>query len=156
MKVVAYCDGSSQSNPGPAGSGAYIWCEENHGLATISWPLGIQTNNVAEYDAVVRALYVALALGATEIEIRTDSETLVRQVNGEYAVRTPHLRPLHKQVLRLLRRFPDGATIEWVPRTSNTKADELAGQASGANPDYDKIKRERKQRWSDELARSSS
>lgn len=129
LHFVAECDGSSKSPKGPAGLGIVL-TSVTGGRVTISWPIGAHTNNIAEYQAIIMALRVALSVGGTSIMVKTDSELTVRQIKGEYAVHTPHLQPLRDEARRLLGYFSDGARIKWIPREQNQAADDLAGLAS--------------------------
>lgn len=127
--VTIEFDGSAQPNPGPAGAGAVVRDESGTVLAEISEPLGTSTSNVAEYHALLLALERALDLGATSASVRGDSELVVRQIKGEYAVKAAHLKPLHARAMALLAKFQSW-TIEQVPRDQNTRADKLANAAS--------------------------
>jgi ribonuclease HI len=97
-------------------------------LQTVSQAIGHGTNNQAEYRGAIGALEAALALGAREVELRMDSELVVRQLIGEYKVRNPALIKLHSRVLHLRRRF-ERVSIVHVPREQNKVADKLANQA---------------------------
>jgi len=126
---VLYADGASRGNPGPAAIGAVLY--PPHGgdpVAEVSEAIGEATNNQAEYRAVVAGLEAALRLGVTDLLVRLDSQLLVRQVLGDYRVRNPGLKPLHRRVVSLLARFRSAA-IEHVPRERNTAADALANAA---------------------------
>jgi ribonuclease HI len=128
-----YIDGASRGNPGPAGIGAVFLAPGSDGagkpLRQLSKPLGVATNNVAEYLALIYALQEAAAAGYNDIRVRTDSELLVRQLNGQYKVRQPHLRVFHDLARQLIRGF-DAFGIAHVPRERNRAADRLAGQAA--------------------------
>lgn len=126
-KMKIYTDGASRGNPGHAGIGAIIYDENNEIIAEISRYLGETTNNVAEYTAMVTALEQAKALGATEVAVFTDSELLVKQVQGEYKVRNQGLIPLYLQVKALIREFTR-FSLTHVPREQNREADKLANQ----------------------------
>jgi ribonuclease HI len=126
--LIVYTDGASRGNPGLAGAGWVI--EDLHGktIHADGRFLGQQTNNVAEYAGVLGGLEAALALGAVRVTLRADSELLVRQLNGQYKVRAPHLAPLFAQARKLLAKF-SGATIEHVPRERNAAADAQSNRA---------------------------
>lgn len=128
MKRVLHVDGASRGNPGPAAIGVVISDARWRTLEEIGELIGGATNNVAEYRALIRGLSAVLAQGAREVEIRTDSELLVRQVQGTYKVKSPALRALHDDVAALLREFARW-TIQHVPREANARADELANEA---------------------------
>ena len=97
--------------------------------ASISDYLGIQTNNVAEYTAVVRAIALALELGARRLELLLDSKLIVEQLAGRWRVKDLKLRPLWAEALRRLRTLPDGWTAAHVPRAQNTLADAQCNDA---------------------------
>jgi len=127
VQLVAYIDGGARSNPGEAGAGIYF--ERNgspwRGLYRY---LGLQTNNYAEYSALLEALQYALNEGFTRLAVYADSELLVRQMLGSYRVKHPVLRRLHEQAMQLAHRLERFA-IHHVPRESNRKADALANKA---------------------------
>jgi len=126
--VIINTDGASQGNPGPAAIGATIKDVQGKLLASISQSIGRATNNQAEYRALIAALEKAAGLGASQVDIRSDSELVVRQLNGQYRVKKVSLSPLYLEVSRLLSRF-QGVTITWVPREQNKEADALANAA---------------------------
>lgn len=126
-KVIIYTDGASKGNPGDAGIGIIITSEDGEVLREIGEYIGKATNNAAEYSALVRALREAAELGATSVEIRTDSELLARQLAGVYKVKSHNLQPLYEQAMMLLRAF-EHASIGHVFREFNKRADELANQ----------------------------
>jgi len=121
-------DGASRGNPGPAAIGATIKDEEGRLIATVSERIGRTTNNQAEYRALIAALEKAIDLGAQWVNIRLDSELVVRQVQGRYRVRKAALKPLYQRVVELLGQLV-GFIIESVPRALNTEADRLANAA---------------------------
>lgn len=127
-KVVIHSDGVSRGNPGPAAIGAIIRDERGRLLASISQPIGRATNNQAEYRAIIAALEKALALGARQVELNSDSELVVRQIKGQYRVRKEALRPLYQRVKELQSRL-EGFTIKHIPRQQNREADKLANAA---------------------------
>lgn len=129
MKVRIAVDGASKGNPGPAGIGVVIMDEEGNTLKEISENIGKQTNNVAEYTAMVRGLTEALDMGATEAAIQTDSELMAHQINGKYRVKNEGIVPLFQEVNRLLRRLKK-ATVTHVLREKNAAADKLASKAA--------------------------
>ena len=92
LPLTVYCDGAARGNPGPAGIGVVLYRSgEDEPLATIGESIGVATNNVAEYRALLRGLSEALLRGADEIEVRTDSELMARQISGRYKVTSPLL-----------------------------------------------------------------
>jgi ribonuclease HI len=136
LRLVIRTDGAARGNPGPASAGAVLIDADRPGarnplaapLATISDYLGVQTNNVAEYQAVIRALGLARQLGATEVHLMLDSKLIVEQVHGRWKVKDVKLKPLHAEVLRRLQGF-DRWTAVHVPRAQNLAADTLCNQA---------------------------
>jgi ribonuclease HI len=125
---LIYSDGASRGNPGPAAIGAVIYDPEGHEVYRLARRLGTATNNEAEYRAAIAALEAALALGARRVDLRMDSELVVRQMSGRYRVRNPRLARLHARMLALRQQF-DEVVARHVPRTENRLADALANQA---------------------------
>jgi len=130
--LALYLDGASRGNPGPAGIGIVVKDASGRIIAEISEFIGRGTNNVAEYRALIRALEEAAALGARQIVVRSDSELLVRQLKGEYKVKSPDLSPLYLEAHRLLKAFAKAA-VERIPRGENAAADALANRALDAS-----------------------
>ena len=128
LAVVARCDGAARGNPGPAAVGVVIEDESGQALLDFGECIGKTTNNVAEYQAVIRAAERALELGATEVTFSLDSQLLARQLQGRYRVKAPHLKPLHARALQLLEQFERWQVIE-VPREQNAAADRMANLA---------------------------
>jgi len=127
-RLVAYSDGASRGNPGPASIGGVVLDESGETLAKISRRIGRGTNNEAEYRAAIAVVEAALALGASSLELRMDSELVVRQLEGRYRVRNPALTR-HFQRLDALRRHFDRLTVAHVPRELNRVAERLANAA---------------------------
>lgn len=127
MKALLFADGGSRGNPGPAASGAVLYSEDGTVLAEIGEYLGIATNNVAEWRALLAGLARARELGIDEIEIRLDSELVVRQITGAYRVKHADLIPLHAKAKSLLRTFKT-VGIRHVPRKENAAADAVVNQ----------------------------
>lgn len=131
-RLILYTDGAARGNPGPAAIGAVLYEEGNpHPIAEISEAIGVTTNNVAEYRAVVAGLRAAAAAGAAEVELRSDSQLLVRQLTGEYRVKAKHLQPLHSDAMALLDSF-GRSRVRHVYRHENAVADGLANAALDA------------------------
>ncbi len=128
QKLIINADGASRGNPGRAAIGATLKDEKGRLVASISRYIGRTTNNQAEYGALIAALERAVELGARTVDIRLDSELVVRQVKGQYRVKNAALRPLYLRVGELLGRF-EGFTIRHVPREQNAQADRLADAA---------------------------
>lgn len=121
-------DGASRGNPGPSGVGVVVTDSQGRPVKKISLYLGLATNNVAESVALIVALQEALQRGARQVEVRTDSQLLSRQVLGDYRVKDQVLGWLHVIIRNLIGGF-QGFNILHVPRTQNRLADRLAGQA---------------------------
>jgi ribonuclease HI len=127
-KALIWVDGASRGNPGPAAIGAVIKDEQGKVIAAISQSIGRSTNNQAEYRAVIAALEKAIKLGATHVDLYSDSELLVRQIKGQYRVKKAELKPLYQQV-KYLQGLLQGFTVTHVPRLQNTEAHGLADMA---------------------------
>ena len=121
-------DGASRGNPGESGIGAVIADARGRTIKELKYFLGMATNNVAEYRAVILALQKAFDLGAGSVTLHLDSELVVRQLRGEYKVREAHLKLLHREALDILNRFSEHH-IHHVPREENRRADQLANEA---------------------------
>jgi ribonuclease HI len=120
-------DGGARGNPGPAGIGVLLEEEDGERDEYYAY-LGTTTNNVAEYAALLVLLARSLRRGATELAIHSDSELLVKQMEGTYRVRNPRLQVLHAEARRLMARIPR-VTLRHVPREENRDADRLANRA---------------------------
>lgn len=133
-KIIIYTDGGARGNPGPAGAGAVIY-DGNKKVAEVSKFLGArQTNNWAEYEAVILALTEAKRRGLSKrpLELRMDSELIIEQLSGRYQVKEPTLWPQYMKVHNLLvANFPN-ATFTHVPRDQNKEADALVNKAIDA------------------------
>jgi len=121
-------DGASRGNPGEAGAGAVITGPEGRVLKKLKKYLGVVTNNVAEYQALVMALEAAGSLKLERIRVLADSELMVKQVNGVYKVKSPDLKPLHEKATGLLRGFRE-SKVAHVYREKNGAADAMANEA---------------------------
>ena len=123
--IRAYIDGGARGNPGPAGYGVRIEDADGTLLEELSGGLGIVTNNVAEYNGLLAALKWSVDHGHQDVQIRADSELLVKQMRGEYKVKNPGLQPLVARA-RLLVGQLDDVTFEHVRREQNKEADRLS------------------------------
>ena len=130
---IAHVDGASRGNPGPAAYAVVMRDPAGHVVLELAKKLGRETNNVAEYYALLAALDYAASHGLRALRIRSDSELLVRQIQGRYKVKSAHLRPLHERAQKLARQLEYFA-IEHVPREMNRDADALANAALDASP----------------------
>ncbi|MDE2078905.1 MAG: ribonuclease HI family protein [Patescibacteria group bacterium] len=132
QSITIYTDGGARGNPGPAGSGAVVYDGDTK-VAEISEYLGIRTNNFAEYTALVLALERCVALFGARIErpveVRMDSELIVKQMKGEYKVKHPVLRDRHLAVRRLIEESFPHISFTHVRREQNKEADKLANDA---------------------------
>lgn len=135
--LIAHTDGGARGNPGPAGYGVVIHDQAGQKVALLSQYLGEQTNNFAEYQALIAALEYAVEHGPKALRVISDSELLVRQVKGIYKVKHPTLRDLHARARQLSSKL-DWFDIEHVLRGHNREADQLANEAmdkgSGRTP----------------------
>jgi ribonuclease HI len=125
---VAYIDGASRGNPGPASYAVVVKAPDGQTQFEIGKYFGRATNNVAEYYGLIAALDAAQSRGITRLLIRSDSELLVRQMQGRYKVKSADLKPLYERALKLSRGFAYFA-IEHVPREQNSEADALGNRA---------------------------
>jgi len=125
---VANIDGASRGNPGPAAYAVVLRDPAGQVVLELAKRMGRETNNVAEYYALVAALDYAMSQGIEALRIRSDSELLVRQIEGRYKVRSADLKPLYERALKLTRQLGYFA-IEHVPREGNREADRLANLA---------------------------
>jgi len=128
-------DGGSRGNPGPAAVGiTLVDAESNKPVHEAGYFLGRMTNNAAEYEALLRGVDVAKHLAPASLTICSDSELLVRQINGEYRVKSKTLRPLFEKARHELTAMDDWS-IQHVRREFNQRADELANDAMDAGDD---------------------
>jgi ribonuclease HI len=125
---VLHVDGGARGNPGPAAIGVVVSEPGGAVIDELAERIGVATNNVAEYQAVLRALQRAKELGISEVEVVGDSELVARQLTGAYKVKHPALRPLYEQARAALRGF-ESWEIRTVPRAQNADADALVNAA---------------------------
>jgi ribonuclease HI len=133
-EVVIYCDGGSRGNPGPSAIGAVVLdpsTDPPRRLAAVSARIGVTTNNVAEYRALIAGLEAAAPFGARIVRVRADSKLVVEQVKGAWKVKQPHLRPLFEEARKLLSAY-DEVDLQHVPRAENADADALVNAALDA------------------------
>lgn len=124
--LTIYCDGASRGNPGPAAAAAIAYLPSGEVLTSRTEKLGKTTNNVAEYRAVILALELSLDLGVRDVVLKIDSQLVVNQMNGEYRIKSEHLRELVNRVRQLAGRF-SRCEFHHIPRAENRAADKLAG-----------------------------
>jgi ribonuclease HI len=133
-ELVIYCDGGARGNPGPAAIGAVVLdpsTDPPTRLATVSESIGVATNNVAEYRALIAALEAAHEFPARGVRIRADSQLVVRQLQGRYRVKQPHLRPYFERARELLAAY-ENVELAHVRREQNAEADALVNAALDA------------------------
>ncbi len=130
--LIINTDGGARGNPGPAALGVVIATQEGEVLQAFGEYLGSTTNNVAEYTALVRALEVAKKLEGTHLDIRMDSELIIKQMQGVYKIKQPHLVILANQVKVLLKSFTR-VSFKHVRREYNKAADAMVNQALDAH-----------------------
>ena len=126
--LIIQTDGGSRGNPGPAGIGAILSDGKGKKIAEVSKYIGVTTNNVAEYLAVIYALQEAVYKEAKSVKLKIDSQLVARQLKGEYKVKDKNIRIFFDLALNLLKSF-DKIEIEEVPREENKEADKLVNQA---------------------------
>jgi ribonuclease H / adenosylcobalamin/alpha-ribazole phosphatase len=131
LKAKLLTDGGARGNPGPAAYGYVLEAEDGTVLDARGQTIGVATNNVAEYRGLVAGLEKALALGLEELEVVSDSELLVRQMNGEYRVKNETLKQLNEEAQGLAARLPK-VTYTSVRREHNELADRLVNEALDA------------------------
>lgn len=126
-ELIIHTDGASRGNPGKAGIGVAIFNKDYHLIEEVCKFVGESTNNVAEYHAMILAAQKAIVYHAKKVIFKTDSELLVRQLNGEYRVKSPNILPLYNDLMKLLSKIPTWK-IQHVRREENVIADALANR----------------------------
>jgi len=126
--ITAHCDGGARGNPGPAGYGAVVTDASGHKLAELSEFLGFKTNNFAEYSGLLGVLAWALEHGHTTLKVISDSELMVKQIQGKYKVNSPDLRPLWEEARKRIAHL-EKFEIAHALRHKNKDADRLANEA---------------------------
>lgn len=127
-KVIINADGAARGNPGPAAIGVILKDEAGNIIGRISRRLSATTNNQAEYQAIIAALKKAINYGARQVILKSDSELVVKQINGQYKIKNTGLRPLYQEIVRLIGSL-ESFYISYIPREQNTEADKLANMA---------------------------
>jgi ribonuclease HI len=128
LRTRLFTDGAARGNPGPAGAGAVIVNAQGHIVAKVGKFLGDETNNVAEYMGLIIGLKRAKAMGIKELDVLADSELMVKQINGDYAVKAEHLKPLFDEAKALFKAFGE-IEIRHIPREENGAADAMSNRA---------------------------
>lgn len=131
MRGFLHADGGARGNPGPAGIGVVLKDGDGDVIGEIARGIGVATNNVAEYTALIEGLELALEKGVTDLGVYMDSKLVVSQMKGEWKIKNDQLRRLAVRAQSLLRRF-DRTTLKHVPRERNAAADRLANQGMDA------------------------
>ena len=126
-RVKIYSDGAARGNPGPAGAGAVVRSADGQIVARLGKFLGVQTNNVAEYEGLLIGLEKAIELGAKEVQVFADS-LIISQLKGEWKIKHPGLKPYYQRAKDLLARF-DRASLQHIRRELNGDADEMSNRA---------------------------
>ena len=132
-RIVIYTDGASRGNPGLASFGLTVMDSKEEKIFEEAQTLGIATNNEAEYKGIHRALELAAQNNVKSLIIKTDSQLVVRQLKGEYKIKSPHLKLIHTQCILLTKKIPKWECIH-VLRENNKRADELANLALDSTP----------------------
>jgi probable phosphoglycerate mutase len=130
-KLIVKTDGGSRGNPGPAALGVVVWDEAGEVVFQHGAYIGHATNNVAEYSALIKALETARDMQATHVDVRMDSELIVKQMNGQYRIKDPGMQKLAAEVLKLKSNF-QSVTFTHIPREENKDADRMVNQALDA------------------------
>lgn len=131
MKLLVYTDGGARGNPGPAATGVVLCDTAGTPLKAYGEYLGVQTNNYAEYRALISALECAQKMGATEVACYADSKLVVEQLNRRWKVKHPEIQKLFIEAWNALQQF-DRYTISYIPREKNTAADAEVNKALDA------------------------
>jgi formyltetrahydrofolate-dependent phosphoribosylglycinamide formyltransferase len=127
-RIIAYIDGGSRGNPGPAAAAFTLFSSGGAQVTAKGFFLGEATNNTAEYTGLIKALEAARQAGGKELTVFSDSELLVRQINGQYRVKSEQIKPLFQKAVKLLDGF-ESWQVRHIPREKNKRADELVNQA---------------------------
>jgi len=138
LKVTIYTDGGSRGNPGPAAAAFIITGANGTRLCARGLFLGEATNNIAEYTAVCEALEAAKKIGADSVTLFSDSELLVKQLNGQYRLKSDRLRPFFKRAVELLQQFED-QQVGFVSRDRNSEADRLVNKSLNLGKDVEEM-----------------
>lgn len=138
MKLVVNVDGGSRGNPGPAAVGVVVATEDGDVVAEAGETIGVATNNVAEYRALIRGVELAAEHGATQVQVYGDSELIIKQVRGEYRVKDAGLKPLHAEARSALAAMQTWK-LDHVRREQNAGADALVNQALDAEKGSDPL-----------------
>jgi ribonuclease HI len=128
MTLHAFTDGASRGNPGESGIGILVKADNGETVLSLHGYIGKATNNVAEYTALIALLKRARALGCNRLIAHSDSELMVRQVNGDYKVKDENLKKQFRRASKLIEALPFTFELKYVPREGNSEADRLANR----------------------------
>jgi ribonuclease HI len=128
VTLYAFTDGASRGNPGDAGVGVIVKDERGRTVLSLHGYIGRTTNNVAEYTAFKTLLERLKTTTCTKLVVHSDSELLVRQINGDYRVKDPGLKKHYEDVMLLMSTLPFTVEVRHVPRAQNSEADRLANE----------------------------
>lgn len=126
MTIFAYTDGASRGNPGESGIGVILKDEQGNTITSQCGYIGRTTNNIAEYTALVTCLNLAKKIECKNLIVHSDSELMVRQINGKYKVKDKDIRKYYQRIKRILEDFSAKFEIRYIPREENREADRLA------------------------------
>lgn len=127
MSCILFFDGACRGNPGPMAVGAVLW-ENGKKVSEISKNIGIGTNNIAEWTALIEGLQLALAHACKELEVRGDSQLIIRQISGQYKVKSDNLIPLFNEAWKLCGNFKK-IDFRWIKRDENSYTDSMVNKA---------------------------
>jgi ribonuclease HI len=128
VTLLAYTDGASRGNPGESGIGIIVRDQKGKTLFTEAASIGLATNNMAEYSALLTLLKKIREFDCSRLIVHSDSELMVRQMNGEYKIRNSEIARYHRIIRELIRTSPFTFEIRYVPREMNREADQLANE----------------------------
>jgi ribonuclease HI len=128
MTIFAYTDGASRGNPGESGIGVVLKDERGNVLGSHFDYIGQATNNIAEYTALATCLKLVQKIGCNQLVVYSDSELMVRQLNGQYKVKDEGLKKQFQNIKKILTDVPFQFSIKHIPREKNLEADQLANQ----------------------------
>jgi ribonuclease HI len=127
MSCILFFDGACRGNPGPMAIGVVLM-ENGKKLGELSKYLGIGTNNIAEWSALIEGLKLAIAHGCRELEVRGDSQLVIKQISGQYRVKSDNLIPLFNEAKKLCGNFKK-IDFKWIKRENNARTDALSNDA---------------------------
>ncbi|MBU4491800.1 MAG: ribonuclease HI family protein [Euryarchaeota archaeon] len=127
MSCILFFDGACRGNPGPMATGAVLM-ENGKKVKDVSKRIGMGTNNIAEWRALIEGLKLAKAHGCKALEVRGDSQLIIKQISGQYKVKSDNLIPLFNEAMKLCKSF-DELRFRWVEREENLYTDALSNKA---------------------------